>query len=179
MGTSRLSVSSSLFLVATADPRGLLRGLTTGLHGPGRAWLSHLGSLCTALGTAPFLWPEKEGTYLFFGDKSWPREEAAVPSARSPSSPPCPRGARCPLSSRLTGPPPPASSLSLGWSVGGSGASSPPRQLGTALSFYRSGQGKSLPSHPAKHFPWDRHAGWSRGPSRMWTKQISVDTISG
>lgn len=104
-GPSRLSVSSSLFLVATADPGSLLRGIDHRVHGPGLAFSP--GKFVHGPWHCPILWPEKEGHTFFFGDKSWPREEAAVPVPRSPSSLPAPVVPAVPSAVASRGTPPP------------------------------------------------------------------------
>lgn len=146
----RCPISSSLWHQRT---RGVCSwGIDHGVHGPGRAWLSHLGILCTALGTAPFCGRRKRDT-TFFGDKSWPREEAALPVPQALSSPPCPCGAHCPLSCGLTGHSTPGflsePRLVSRWQW----RPQVPQDNWAQRSFYTSGPGKSLPSHPANIFP--------------------------
>lgn len=97
--------------------------LPCGNSGPREPVLGGLTVGCTAFGTAPFCGQRKRDV-TFFGEKSWPRKEAALPMPRAPMVPTDPSAVAS------WGTPPPASSLSLGWSVGGSGGLKSPKTTG-------------------------------------------------
>ena len=78
----------------------------------------------------PFLWPEKEGRDFFWETRAGLGRRLPFQCRGPPAPPSAPMGPTDPSAVTSWGTPPPASSLSLSWSVGGSGGLKSPKTTG-------------------------------------------------
>lgn len=129
-------------------PEACFWGIDHGVHSPGRAWLSHLGSLCTALGTAPFCGRRKRDMTFFLETRDGLEKRLPFQCHRPPAPLLAPVVPTVPSAVASWATPPLVSSLSLGWSVGGSGGLKPPKTTGHSVECLQIWSGEVSPITP-------------------------------